>query len=380
MSFDHLRSLCFSAAVFVALFFVGFSLSQHKLLWIDECFSQHVSVDNPSYADILTLHFPDGNKCPLYYVLQKINSNVFSFRYPIGRAQNSFDVTDVRSQIIVRIPSNIYMSLALACIFYYFTRFYSLFTAFYALAVALVSPMVWLYWVEARPYSLWFLLTTAQLLFYCFSVRFPKIKVNKFIYLTHFLLVLTTPGSILQISIVTLMLFFKCRYKKRQLIWAWLLPFCIFLIYYFLVPVYKFKTFNFFTCLFDAVMPERLIVYVLYALTAWILSKKRKAPSNTFFLPVFLLFFMSGCFILVIDLFNDNFQFGFFSRYLIYLAPVDIIMFSLASFDLWHWTRKNFWVCMNITIFLGGLVIIRGLMTYREILATALYLHSPGGI
>jgi hypothetical protein len=220
-------------------------------------------------------------------------------------------------------------------------------------------------------------LTTAQLLFYCSTILSPKIKVNKFIYLNHVLLVLTTPGSILQVSIVSIMLFFKGRHKKRQMAMTWLLPVCIFLIYYFLVPVYKFKTFDFLTCLFDSVMPERLVVYVLYALTAWGVSKKRKVTSNTFFLPIFLLFLISGCLVLIIDLFTDNFQFGLFSRYLIYLAPVDIIMFSLASFDLWHWARKNIWVCVNVSIFLGGLVISRGLITYREILATALYLHTP---
>ena len=54
------------------------------------------------------------------------------------------------------------------------------------------------------------------------------------------------------------------------------------------------------------------------------------------------------------------------------------MMFTLASFDLFQWSRKNFWICMNVLIFLGGLVIVRGLMTYREILASATYLHSPG--
>jgi hypothetical protein len=52
------------------------------------------------------------------------------------------------------------------------------------------------------------------------------------------------------------------------------------------------------------------------------------------------------------------------------------LMLSFASFDLWQWTRKNIWICMNVSIFLAGLLIVRGLMTYREILATALYLHT----
>ena len=378
MRFSHKTSLLLSGALFFALFYFGFLLSQHKLLWIDECYTQHVSVDKPSYADILTLHFGDGNKCPLFYILQKINCNIFSFQYPVGTAENNHDVTDVRSQIIIRIPANFYMSLALAAFFYYFTRFFSLFTAIYALAVTLVSPLIMSYWVEARPYSLWFLLTTAQLLFFCSTVITPRIKVNKFIYLTHALLVLTTPGSILQVFIISLMLLLKKGYKKWQVIFSWFLPMSLFLIYYFLVPEYRIKTFDLFACLYDAVLPERLMIYVFYALTAWMLSPKRKETfANAFFLPIFLLFFISGCFVLFMHLFTNNFQFGFFSRYLIYLVPADTLMLTFASYDLWHWSRKNIWVCVNLSIFLGGLLITRGLMTYRDLLASALYSHTP---
>jgi hypothetical protein len=53
-------------------------------------------------------------------------------------------------------------------------------------------------------------------------------------------------------------------------------------------------------------------------------------------------------------------------------------MFAFASHDLWQWSRKNFWVCMNVSIVLGGFVVLRGLMTYREILVSAIYLHAPG--
>lgn len=379
MRFSHKTSLCFSGALFIMLLCCGYFLSQHKLIWLDEAFTQHLSIDKPSYADILTLHFVDGNKCPIFYINQKIVSNIFSFHYPNFLCEGPHDISDVRSQIIMRIPSNIYMSLALACIFYFFTRFFSVFIAIYALAVALVSPIVWMYWVEARPYSLWFLLTTAQLLFFCTTILFPKIKVTRSIYWTHILLVFTTPGSIIQITIVTLMLFLRGGYKRKQLIWAWLLPVCIFLFYYFLVPVYKFNAVNLYNALFEVVMPERMFIYVVYMLAAWGLSEKRKkSSSNTFFLPIFLLFLLSGCCEIFMNVPNHNIRFfAFHYRYLIYLAPADILMFSLASFDLWKWSVKNFWVCLNVSIVFAGLMIIRGLLTYREILVNALYLHSP---
>jgi hypothetical protein len=377
MRFNHKTSLYISAAVFALLLLTGFLLSRHKTVWSDEFFTQRATIDTRSYADILLLRFPEGNKCPLFYIIQKFTSNLFSYKLPVSRIQGLYAISDPRSQVIMRIPSNIYMSLALAGMFYFFTRFFSLFTAVFALCTALVSPMVWQYWVEARPYSLWFLLTTVQLLLYSSSVLSPQIKTNKPIYWVHFLLILTTPGSIFQILIISILLLFKKGYKKQQLIWTLLLPMGIFLFYYFQVPAFKVKTFFLYTILFKAVMPERLVVYGIYACSAWVISVKRKESSgNTFFLPIFLLFLLSGYLLLLQHVFVNDFQFGFFNRYLIYLVPADILMFSLVSHDLCQWSRKNSWVCMNVGIFLGGLVIVRGLITYRDIWASALYLHS----
>ena len=378
MCFNHKISACMAGVIFVLLFLIGILLSEHKLLWIDECFTQHVSVQKPTYKDILTSNIPDGNRCPLFYLIQKINSDIFAFHYPDRESQGSADLIDARSQIIIRIPSNICMSLALAGIFYFLTRYYSIFLGIYALIIALISPMVWFYWVEARPYSLWFLLTTAQLLLFCSTILSPKIKVSRYVYLTHLLLILTTPGSIIQVLIISIMLLVNGKYTKRQMLLSFVLPACVFLIYYFFVPIYRIKTFFILNILFAVVMPERLIVYMLYVLAAWGLPKRiKESSSNTFFLPIFLLFLLSVVAMLISHLFTKNFQFGLFNRYLIYMVPADILMFSFASFDMWQWSRKNRWVCLNLIILLTGLIIIRGLLTYRDILASALYLHSP---
>jgi len=378
MRFDHLKSLYLSAGVFFILFVSGLMLSGHKLLWLDELFTQQTVIDSHSYFDILTSQTPEGNKNPLFYLNQKIISNVFSYHLPVYFPGNFYSTRDIPSQVILRIPSNFYMSLALALIFYFFARFYSVFGAFYALGVALVTPMVWVYWVEARPYPLWFLLTTIQLLLLSCNFVSPKIKTFNKLLFTHVLLALTSSASIFQITIAALILWRARKLGKKQLALMWVLPMAIAVSYYFISRIFKIKTYMFFPNLFDAVMPERLFVYVIYALIAWVLPKKYKEiPRNTFFLPVFSLFFASAFFLLFIDIFTQNSNFGFFSRYLIYLAPADILMFSLASFDLRQWSRPNPWICMNVSILLGGLVIMRGLMTYRDILAAALYLHTP---
>jgi hypothetical protein len=380
MRFDHLRSLYLSGGIFFILLVGGFNLSEHKLLWTDELYTQQTAIDAHSYMGLLSLKFPDGNKNPLFYVIQKTVCHIFSYHLPVYFPREIYSTRDIPSQIILRIPSDFYMSLALAFIFYFFTRFYSIFAALYALCVALATPMVWMYWVEARPYPLWFLLTTIQLLLLLsFVVISPKIKKVKSIFLVHVLLAFTTPASMFQISIVALMLWWKGRTNIKQLGLIWALPMGIALFYYFFDRTATIKTYMFSSNLFDAVMPERLFVYVIYALMAWVLPEKYKKISwNAFFLPVFLLFLASGLLVLFVDLFTKNSGQGFFSRYLIYLAPPDILMFSLASFDLRQWSRQNPWICLNVSIILGGLVIVRGLMTYREILASAIYLHSPG--
>ena len=379
MRFDHLKSLYLSVGIFAIFLTGGFLLSQHKVLWLDELYTQHTAIDANSYAGILSLKFPDGNKNPLFYVIQKAVCNIFSYHMPAAYAKELNRTRDIPSQIILRIPSNFYMSLALALIFYFFTRFYSCFAALYALSVALVSPMVWMHWVEARPYSLWFLLTTVQLLLLCCSVVSPKIKTVKSLFWTHILLSLTTPASMFQIFIATLMVWWKGRASAKQLGLIFVLPMCIALFYYSVDVMDKIKTYMFFPNLFDVVMPERLFIYVIYALIAWVLPEKYKKLSwNIFFLPVSLLFLASGVFVLFVDLFTQNSDQGFFSRYLIYLTPPDILMFSLASLDLRQWSRPNPWICMNVSIFLGGMVIMRGLITYRMILALATYLHAPG--
>jgi len=379
MRFDHLKSLYFSGIVFVICLAGGLLLSRQKLLWGDELFTQEAVIDTNSYANILSSRFPEGNKNPLFYIIQKSVCDIFFFHLPpVFYLQERNRTRDITSQVIMRVPSNIYMSLALALIFYFFTRFFSIFAALYALGVALVCPMVWEYWVEARPYSLWFLLTTVQLLLLSYAIKNPGVKKAKTLFTTHVLLALTMPTSIIQISVATLMLGLKAKYNKKQLALIWVLPAGIAFFYYLIRLPFRIRTYMFGTNFFDVIMPEHLYVYVIYALAAWVVPEKYKRIScNIFFLPVFLLFLASVFLILYADLFNINSDHGFFSRYLIYMVPADILMFSLASFDLRQWSRQNFWVCMNVSIFLGGLVIMRGLMTYRDILAAATYLHSP---
>ncbi len=378
MRFNHTQSLLFSAGLLLVFLGIGFALSERKFLWNDEIFTQQTGIDAQSLGGLLKAQFPDGNKNPLFYVVQKAVCKAFGYHLPFYYPHELYSTRDLTAQIILRIPSNVYMSLALAMIVYFFMRFYSWGAACFALAVALATPMVWTYWAEARPYPLWFLLTTAQFLLFIHAARSPGIRKTRSFLAVHVLLALTSPASLIQISVVTLMLGIKARYTLKQLAAVWVLPMAVALVYYFVDKTATIKTYLFASNFFDAVMPERLFTDIVYALMAWVLPQKYKQGSwNLFFFPVYALITASAFVVLFVDIFTVNSEQGFFSRYLIYAAPADILMFSLAGLDLWQWSRPNRWICLNVSIVLAGLTLVRGLMTYRSILASALYLHTP---
>jgi len=137
----------------------------------------------------------------------------------------------------------------------------------------------------------------------------------------------------IQISIATFIVWVKKKADLKQLGAIWVVPMALVSFYYSVDVMDKIKTYMFSSNFFDVVMPERLFVYVLYALSVWVLPEKyKKISRNTFFLPVFLLFLASGFCVLFVDIFTKNSSQGFFSRYLIYLTPADILMFCFRQY------------------------------------------------
>jgi len=365
-----------SLLIFMALLMVGFCLSERKILWGDEIYTQR-GIDGHSYGDILTLHFLEGNRSPLFYIIQKTVSNVFSFRLTIQQTYEQWIIHDERSQVIMRISSNISMSLALAVIFYFFASRFSVWTGLYALVLALAMPMVWRFWVEARPYSLWFLLTTIQLCLAYLAITSKEIsetRVPKGLLLTHLLLSLTTIGAMAQIIIVSLMVWRLGPYKKQ---WVLVLPAGIALFYFWAAPGYSAKVDALWSPLLEVVMPEHLIIYALYGFLLWRSFCQKKPVGNTFFFAIFLLFLTSAVSMLFIFSLKKTAQFGFYSRYLIYMVPLDIMMMTLASRDLMQWAKKNTGGWINTGILLGGLLICRAVMTYAYMLALGIFSHTP---
>src|SRR3990167_1792216 len=135
----HKRN-CIVLTAFLAIifFFTGILLSQRKPLWNDELYTQKESVEKASYSEILSGQLAEGNNFPLFYLIQKAVCDVSGYR--LGDQWHSeWQLSEPRGQIILRIPSNICMSLSLAIIFYYFAGQFSFWAGIYALLVALSS-------------------------------------------------------------------------------------------------------------------------------------------------------------------------------------------------------------------------------------------------
>jgi len=155
----------FTLGVFIICLAIGFWLAARKPLWNDEIYTQTNSIEKFSYKGIILMKFEEGNISPLFYLTQKFICDLFQYRFPIIW-KGEWYIADLKSQIIMRVGPNIFMSLAITLIFYYFFKNGSLLLGLYSLVGSLSTFMVLAYWVEARPYALWFFLTTWQLLIF----------------------------------------------------------------------------------------------------------------------------------------------------------------------------------------------------------------------
>ncbi len=196
-----------SLIVFIVCFCVGLGLSLRKPLWNDESFSQSQNIEMFSYKDLFlgkTLY--EGNKCPLFYVMQKAFCQAAGYSFPYEWEQQWL-IEDIKSQILLRLNPNFFMSLSIALIFFYFARYYSIGSGIYSILVTLSFFMVWFYWVDARPYAMWFFLSTVQLLLFLVLLKEEDKKVVSFSYrclmLTNLAMAFTISIAVAQITIVS---------------------------------------------------------------------------------------------------------------------------------------------------------------------------------
>ncbi len=371
--------------LFFILFKIGDWLAQRKPLWNDEVYTQIYTLDDKSYLDILRIRFLEGNSCPLFYIIQKAMCDLAQYRFPHEWHQEWL-VSDLKSQRFLRIPSNIFMSFSLVLIFYFFSRYYSLGTGLYSFLVSLSSYMVWVYWVEARPYAIWFFLTTAQALIFLVMIK-EKQKCSHlwpWLSVIHVLLSLTVIVSIAQITIVSFLLWFlkEKQWKKYIVLTAIPVGLCFF--YYSQSPILAYWLRDPAQLLYYNFPRAWIIFFFVYGIMLFLREKtkilnsysdKTKREGAGFFVFLALMLVASLALLGILKMRADpvNYLAVVDPRYFIYLTPIGIIAITLFSVDFMRAFKENRWMKINLVVGLGGMLVVCFLKTYSDLIALAVY-------
>ncbi len=366
-----------SAYLLLALLFLtGFLLARQKPLWNDEIYSQS-AISSLSYRQLVFFQIPEGNICPLFYVLQKFLCDAVHYTMPdLWQTESQETTRDRYSEILLRLSPVFFMSLAMASIFYYFSRFYGWLAGIYSLFLCLSSYMVWEYYAEARPYALWIFLTTLQALFFLFIVREKKFSSSSWNALTliHILLSLTIVFSVWQILAVTLLLWIWVDRDWKKCTGLMLVPVVIGLIYFVHSPHYPYWfDLNPGQMIRECFSRDRLYILLIYGFFLFLYGVQRKFSRLKIFAdrslveaaPYFCLtvLMLAGAFLIMLKFkLQENFQqegFPVSSRHFIFLTPVGIISTALFSIHLVKGLWKQKWILLPLAVYIGYLVATR---------------------
>jgi len=387
----------YTVFIFLIIFMLGLWLAWHKPFWADEIYSQVYSIERPSYSQILLGQInqgddppavfgamKEGNTFPLFYLTQKIICDITGHRTS-SEWRERLHIIDRASQIILRIGPNVCMSLALAMIFYFFTRFYSSMAGFYAIVLSLSSYLVLAYWVESRPYSLWFLLTTLQSLLF---IRLSQQKESAAPVLywslgtTHILLSMTILFGIEQIIIVSALLWLLGMRDWKKYVCLTGIPLLISIFYYVQSVHHKFFFDAFpLNLLIVSYSWENFIVLFIYSLYFLFLGRQAKEHLKMFTGRDFFLLaggmLLAAIFVLVLLKLKEIPHTGYpiWPRHFVYLSSISIILTTLIASDIWKLLQNRPWIRFNWIITLIGLLMIQFLSSYIDILNNGIYLQ-----
>ncbi len=393
----------YSIILFIFLFIIGLWISFNKPLWNDEIYTQIFSIDSKSYADILFMRLFEGNSNPLFYLSQKGICDFFHYKFPFPQGKKPY-IYDRRSQIVLRLGSNILMSLSLSIIFYFFSRFYSIWIGCYVFLSALISPMVWLYWAEARPYAMWFFLTTVEILLFIsilintFSIKsndkgFCDISYKLLIALsiTHILLSLTIVISLAQIVIISFLLLITLGIRHlKWYIFITFIPVIICLFYYLFsaAPLRKYSVNAPLSLIAVAFPLDKIIVLGIYCIVGiclFIVSKwnrnviqycdlKQIKMSKIYIIFTILMIAAAFVFIGIYKMQDTKDSiYTLNNRYFINLTPVSIIAAAMAAVGLLDIFRRDRWMFSNVIVFLVGMLVIGAFRSCAYLMSEGLF-------
>jgi len=361
---------------------IGFHQAYHKQVWNDEIYTHMTNVSAISYGDILLGRVKEGNTCPLFYLIQKTICDITQYTAPPqwSGPNRDWQFSNLESQILLRINPVIFMSLFIVSIFYYFSRYFSVWAGLYSIVISFSSFMLWSYWAEARPYALWVFLTTLQSLIFLYLIRESGNKKQGWrgLSIVHVLLSLTVVISIIQIIIVSVLLWLVLEKNWRKYIALCVVPVIIGCVYYALSPKYEFWFKDGPWALINASIPkDRFLIFFMFVLClllscrwpqkylpkAWkinVLEGPGKREAWAYLLLTGLM--IAGCFLVLLKfkLGESLERQGFFisNRYFIFLTPIGIIATTLFSVYLVKFS-KNKIIQVLMVIVLTGLTVMR---------------------
>ncbi len=363
--------------LWVILWMSGLYLAQHKPLGKDEAYGQILSVQKTSYTGILTGACVEGNNHPAFWVLQKLLGDALHFR--LSDDWHGSLVYDEKAQIILRLLPTAFMALAGAVVFYFFASTYGLMTGAYAFLLCVPTFMFVGYWAEARPYCIWFLLTTLQTLG---LVRFIEGQGNdtrlwREQSIIHVLLAFTSVFGIIQALIVSSLLWLSDKRRRGWtnyigtaivpvmigLFYHWHAAFCVFW-----VP----KPWS--GLIWSNISPERFAFLCLFVLCIALYAPwRRNVQTGMNYLLIY-----TAC-VLVIALTMISFyiflnaphpdSFEIPARYFINLSCIGNLATALAAARLLKEFRHNRWMSVNIHIIIVGVIVMEMFRAYTMLWA-----------
>lgn len=397
--------------LFLGLFLIGLFLARHRVVWNDEIFTQVWSVSELKYQHILLGHMPEGNVTPAYYFTQKLLYDLLRYKIP-HQWRTDMGYEDPPSRIFVRLHSNIFMSLSVCVIFYFFVRMCSWGAGAYSVLVSLSSYMLWAYWAEGRPYALWFFVTTVHSLLLVRAMTRDQMTPGDWraMIVTHIVLAMTAVFSIVQITMASFFLWLmKDRSGRRQILLT-IVPWILCVYYYAQAPGYKFWFADGPVELVCANIPkDRFMLFFIFAVFGGIYLFYRKQSFKTlkslwdFFVGrpaslikedlgrtspgkqidnssndfmkagiMFLLWMLgilgaTALVLLKFKLAEDPNHAGFqiSSRYFVFLAPIGIIAATLFSVGMFRALKGKIALRVLLVLVVGILLLFRFHRTFE---------------
>ncbi|MBF0505033.1 MAG: hypothetical protein HQL14_08030 [Candidatus Omnitrophica bacterium] len=355
-----MKTLIVGLLIFSVFFSIGLLLARHKPLWDDELWEQQMSVQDTSWLKIISGHTVDWNNFPLYHALQKAFMQMIHWKLPFA-LDGTWFVVHPQAQLVMRLLPDFLVSIAMTAIVLFFGFRSGFVPGLATLLICLSMPMVWVYWVEARSYSLWFMLTVFQSLLFLDTAARKESQAPRGLFLLTFCgLCLTAPLGILQ-TIVCQGLLWCAGIKGRKFyLVTGAVP--LFLgAYYFILrdKMGMFPGVPWPSLFFDNFPMEELVFLSGYVI--FLLLLRASLPSVSLgcaFLPfcfVFIVISFIGIFYVVSK--SVPHAAPVVSRHFIFLTPVSIIMTAAIFSDLWQAAAKRFWWSSGVLIiFASGLL------------------------